>query len=81
VRFCVISGSQRKRAYELVLSHAEQLLASNSRAFRGSIGIETSEGYAEVHVGMQSGKPFLGFTPTSPRGEQFAEVEPGLSGA
>lgn len=41
--------------YLLVLSHP----SANGRtftAFRGSIGIQTDEGYREVHVGMRSGQ-------------------------
>ncbi|MFS6827599.1 DUF3370 family protein [Cyanobium sp. ATX-6F1] len=41
--------------YVLALSHPTPN-GRNFTAFRGSIGIETAEGYREVHVGMRSGE-------------------------
>ena len=55
VRFDVELNLQGSGPYQLVLSHP----TPNGRtftAFRGSIGIETDEGYREVHVGMRSGE-------------------------
>ncbi len=55
VRFDVDLNLTGSGPYELVLSHP----SANGRpftAFRGSIGIQTSEGYREVHVGMRSGE-------------------------
>lgn len=55
VRFDVQLNLKGDGPYQLVLSHP----TPNGRsfvAFRGSIGIETDEGYREVHVGMRSGE-------------------------
>jgi len=55
VRFNLTLNLQGSGPYALVLSHP----TPNGRpftAFRGSIGIETNEGYQEVHVGMRSGE-------------------------
>ncbi|MFM8526117.1 MAG: DUF3370 family protein [Cyanobacteriota bacterium] len=55
VRFDLTLQLQGQGPYSLVLSHP----APNGRAFtafRGSIGIETEEGYQEVHVGLRSGQ-------------------------
>jgi hypothetical protein len=55
VRFDVNLNLRGSGPYELVLSHP----TPNGRrftAFRGSIGLETREGYREVHVGMRSGE-------------------------
>ncbi|MEY4298427.1 MAG: hypothetical protein RLZZ423_1606 [Cyanobacteriota bacterium] len=55
VRFDVDLNLTGSGPYALVLSHP----TPNGRtftAFRGSIGIETDEGYREVHVGMRSGQ-------------------------
>lgn len=55
VRFTVDLQLRGSGPYEMVLSHP----APNGRhftAFRGSIGIQTDEGYQEVHVGMRSGQ-------------------------
>ena len=55
VRFGVELNLRGSGPYELVLSHP----TPNGRhftAFRGSIGIQTDEGYQEVHVGMRSGQ-------------------------
>lgn len=55
VRFDVNLDLKGSGPYELVLSHPTAP-GKQFTAFRGSIGIETSEGYREVHVGMQSGE-------------------------
>ena len=55
VRFDLDLNLQGNGPYALVLSHP----TPNGRhftAFRGSIGIQTDEGYREVHVGMRSGE-------------------------
>jgi len=55
VRFDLDLRLQGSGPYQLVLSHP----TANGRsftAFRGSIGIQTDEGYREVHVGMRSGQ-------------------------
>ena len=55
VRFDLDFALQGAGPHELVFSHP----TANGRtftAFRGSIGIETDEGYREVHVGMRSGE-------------------------
>ncbi len=55
VRFDLDFALRGSGPYELVFSHP----TANGRtftAFRGSIGIETDEGYREVHVGMRSGE-------------------------
>jgi Protein of unknown function (DUF3370) len=55
VRFDLDLKLQGSGPYLLVLSHP----TANGRsftAFRGSIGIQTDEGYREVHVGMRSGE-------------------------
>lgn len=55
VRFDLDLKLQGSGPYLLVLSHPT---ATGRRftAFRGSIGIQTDEGYREVHVGMRSGQ-------------------------
>ena len=55
VRFDVDLNLQGSGPYSLVLSHPTPN-GRNFTAFRGSIGIETEEGYREVHVGMRSGE-------------------------
>jgi hypothetical protein len=55
VRFDVTLNLRGSGAYQLVLSHPSPN-GRNFTAFRGSIGIQTSEGYREVHVGMRSGE-------------------------
>lgn len=55
VRFDLNLNLQGQGPYDLVMSHP----SPNGRqftAFRGSIGIETPDGYREVHVGMRSGE-------------------------
>lgn len=55
VRFDVQLNLQGAGPHQLVFSHP----TPNGKpftAFRGSIGIETDEGYREVHVGMRSGQ-------------------------
>jgi len=55
VRFDINLQLRGEGPYALVLSHP----TPNGRtftAFRGSIGIQTDEGYREVHVGMRSGQ-------------------------
>jgi hypothetical protein len=55
VRFDVDLNVTGSGPHELVLSHP----TANGRpftAFRGSIGINTREGYREVHVGLRSGE-------------------------
>jgi len=55
VRYDVTLNLTGSGPHQLVLSHP----TPNGRhftAFRGSIGIETEEGYREVHVGMRSGE-------------------------
>ena len=55
VRFNLTLNLRGQGPYSLVLSHP----TPNGRtftAFRGSIGIETEQGYKEVHVGMRSGE-------------------------
>ena len=42
--------------HELVLSHPVASGRSSFTAFRGSIRIETDEGFREVHVGLRSGQ-------------------------
>jgi hypothetical protein len=55
VRFDVDLNLNGAGEYALVLSHPTPN-GRNFTAFRGSIGIETEEGYREVHVGMGSGQ-------------------------
>ncbi len=55
VRFDVELNLKGAGPYQLVLSHPTPN-GKNFTAFRGSIGIETDEGYREVHVGMRSGQ-------------------------
>ena len=55
VRFDVQLNLQGAGPYQLVLSHPTPN-GRNFTAFRGSIGIQTDEGYREVHVGMRSGE-------------------------
>ena len=55
VRFDIDLNLKGSGPYQLVLSHP----SANGRrftAFRGSIGIESEDGYREVHVGMRSGE-------------------------
>ena len=54
VRFDLDLNLRGSGPYALVLSHPTPN-GRNFTAFRGSIGIETDEGYREVHVGMRSG--------------------------
>ena len=54
VRFDIDLNLRGSGPYALVLSHPTPN-GRNFTAFRGSIGIETDEGYREVHVGMRSG--------------------------
>ena len=61
VRFDVTLNLKGNGPYELVLSHPTAY-GKQFTSFRGSIGIQTSEGYKEVHVGMQSGES-LSLTP------------------
>ena len=56
VRFDVEMNLSGDGAHELVLSHPVATGRSPFTAFRGSIGIQTDEGYKEVHVGMRSGQ-------------------------
>jgi len=56
VRFDVTLALQGSGPHELVLSHPVLSRRKPFTAFRGSIGIETHEGYKEVHVGMRSGQ-------------------------
>ena len=56
VRFDVEMNLTGAGAYELVLSHPVASGRKPFTAFRGSIGIKSSEGYREVHVGMKSGQ-------------------------
>jgi hypothetical protein len=55
VRFDVELNLKGAGPYELVFSHPTADGAQFT-AFRGSIGIETDQGYGEVHVGMRSGE-------------------------
>ena len=55
VRFDIDLNLKGVGDYALVLSHPTPN-GRNFTAFRGSIGIETDEGYREVHVGMASGQ-------------------------
>jgi hypothetical protein len=61
VRFDVTLNLKGNGPYELVLSHPTAY-GKQFTSFRGSIGIQTNEGYKEVHVGMQSGES-LSLTP------------------
>ena len=54
VRFDLDLNLRGQGPHALVLSHPTPN-GRNFTAFRGSIGIETDEGYREVHVGMRSG--------------------------
>ena len=56
VRFDVEMNLSGQGAHELVLSHPVASGRPQFTAFRGSIGIKTSKGYQEVHVGMRSGQ-------------------------
>ena len=56
VRFDVDLLLQGSGPYDLVLSHPTPTGGRQFTAFRGSIGIDTDEGYREVHVGMRSGQ-------------------------
>jgi hypothetical protein len=55
VRFDVDLDLQGNGPYELVLSHPTAN-GEEFTAFRGSIGIETADGYGEVHAGLRSGQ-------------------------
>jgi hypothetical protein len=55
VRFDVELNLQGSGPHQLVFSHPTPN-GKHFVAFRGSIGIETDEGYREVHVGMRSGQ-------------------------
>ena len=55
VRFDVQLNLQGAGPHQLVLSHPTPN-GKHFTAFRGSIGIETDEGYREVHVGLRSGQ-------------------------
>ncbi len=55
VLFDVQLNLQGAGPHQLVISHPTPN-GKNFTAFRGSIGIETDEGYREVHVGMRSGQ-------------------------
>ena len=56
LRFDVDLLLQGSGPYALVLSHPTPNGGRQFTAFRGSIGINTDEGYREVHVGMRSGQ-------------------------
>lgn len=56
VRFDVELNLKGNGPHQLVLSHPTPVGGRSFTAFRGSIGIETDEGYREVHVGMRSGE-------------------------
>ena len=56
VRFDVELNLSGIGAHELVLSHPVASGRKPFTAFRGSIGINSQEGYREVHVGMKSGQ-------------------------
>ena len=55
VRFDVTMNLTGTGPHKLVLSHPTINGRGKFTAFRGSIRIETSDGYQEVHVGMKSG--------------------------
>lgn len=55
VRFDVQLNLQGAGPHQLVLSHPTPN-GKTFTAFRGSIGIQSDEGYREVHVGMRSGQ-------------------------
>jgi hypothetical protein len=55
VRFDVQLNLKGSGPHQLVLSHPTPN-GKHFIAFRGSIGIETDEGYREVHVGLRSGQ-------------------------
>ena len=56
VRFDVELNLSGVGTHELVLSHPVASGRKPFTAFRGSIGIKSTEGYREVHVGMKSGE-------------------------
>ena len=56
VRFDVELNLSGDGPHDLVLSHPVASDRPTFTAFRGSIGIQTDEGYQEVHVGMRSGQ-------------------------
>jgi hypothetical protein len=56
VRFDVDLALQGSGEHQLVLSHPVVPERGTFTAFRGSLGIQTDEGYREVHVGMRSGE-------------------------
>ena len=56
VRFDVELNLSGEGPHDLVLSHPVASDRPTFTAFRGSIGIQTDEGYQEVHVGMRSGQ-------------------------
>ncbi len=55
VRFDVELNLQGSGPHQLVFSHPTPN-GKHFVAFRGSVGIETDEGYREVHVGLRSGQ-------------------------
>ncbi len=55
VRFDVQLNLQGSGPHQLVMSHPTPN-GKTFTAFRGSIGIESDEGYREVHVGLRSGQ-------------------------
>ena len=56
VRFDVSMNLTGSGPHQLVLSHPTVNGRGRFTAFRGSIRIETADGYQEVHVGMKSGQ-------------------------
>ena len=56
VRFDIELNLSGVGTHELVLSHPVASGRKPFTAFRGSIGIKSTEGYREVHVGMKSGQ-------------------------
>ena len=56
VRYDVTLNLVGSGAHQLVMSHPVVSGKKTFTAFRGSIRIETSEGYREVHVGLRSGE-------------------------
>ncbi|HJN35095.1 MAG: DUF3370 family protein [Prochlorococcus sp.] len=56
VRFDVTMHLHGSGPHQLVMSHPVVSGKKRFTAFRGSIGIESHEGYKEVHVGLRSGE-------------------------
>ena len=56
VRYDIDLNLNGSGAHELVLSHPVASGRAPFTAFRGSIRIDTEEGYREVHVGLRSGQ-------------------------